>query len=247
MYTVRSVAGKGFGLFATQPISRGQRILTDNVLVSITGPNGDILRSAYKLSQQARQVLLGLSSNATKHSSVLRWMESIWLSRWYPRSLRTNHSIINIFRNNNFDIGNSVRAIFPAAARINHACVPNSQGNFNPSLNAFTIHAVHDVLPGEEITVSYLWDQLGLQAWRQDTLLERYGFNCGCNICGEELAVRQAREERRSSLRRKLSALAEQAASNGGRIEPSKEFETMSTMLEVYEEEGIRGREASSL
>lgn len=246
MYAVRNVAGKGLGLFATQRIPRGQRILTDNALLSITGSNGDILRSAYQLSQQARQILLGLSSNATKHSSLLRWLESIWLSRWEPRSLRTNHSIINIFRNNNFDIGNSVRAIFPAAARINHACVPNSQGNYNHSLNAFTIHAVHDVLPDEEITVSYLWDQLGLRDWRQNTLLERYGFACSCNTCGEEAALRQAREERRVALRQKLSVLAETAATSG-EIKSTDELAMMTTMLEVYEEEGIRGREASSL
>lgn len=247
MHKIQRVAGKGLGLFATQCIPRGQRILTDKALLSIRFPDGDILQNASRLSQTAHKTLLGLSVNAGKHSSLLRWLESIWSSRWSPRSVRTNHSIINIFRNNNFDIGYGIRAVFPTAARINHTCVPNAQGNFNTFLDAFTVHAVHDVPPGEEITVSYLEDQLGLREWRQQVLLERYGFVCNCATCDETSYDADARESRRASLRRNLSLLAETAAANSDEFGPHAELGLMIAMLDVYENEGIRGREVATL
>lgn len=246
MYTIQQITGKGLGLIATQKIPRGTRILTDNVLLSINGPQYDILRSAYALSLQARQALLDLSRNTTKYTSTLSWLESIWLSRWQPRSIKSNHNIINVFRNNNFDIGDGLRAVFPSAARINHACVPNAQGNFNKSLNAFTIHATHEIRDGEELTISYLEDQLGMQAWRQSALLDRYGFGCTCAACTASAVLAQASEKRRTNLREKLAKLAEQAATDTG-LDPTVELAMMEKMLEVYELEGIRGREVASL
>lgn len=246
MFKVHQIAGKGLGLIATQKIPRGQRILTDKILLSINSPNGDILQSAYTLSLQARQALLALSVNAAKYTSVLSWLESFWLSRWYPRSTKINHNILNIFRNNNFDIGDSIRAVFPAAARINHACVPNAQGNFNSVLDAFTVHATHDLFEGDEITISYLDDQLGLRQWRQSTLLGRYGFACDCAACGAHASVREAREARRVGVRQELAVLSGKAAAHG-QIAPEEELILMTKMLEVYEAEGLRGREVSSL
>jgi hypothetical protein len=245
MFSIQQAAGKGFGIFATQKILRGQRILTDSALLSVHGPNADILHSARKLGVQAKQSLLSLSTNQSKHASPLSWLESLWLSRWSLPSVRTNHSMINIFRNNNFNIGDSVRAVFPVVARINHACVPNSQGNFNTSLGAFTVHAVHDVFLGEEITLSYLDDQLGLREWRRTLLRERYGFECNCAIC--DATVGDTHEKRRASLRQKLKQFAEKADGSSEHAENLDEFTIMTALLKVYEEEGIRGREAATL
>lgn len=246
MYNVQNITGKGIGLIATQNIPRGTRILSDNVLISINAPNYDIVGSAYALSLQARQTLLDLSRNTRKHGSAWSWFESIWLSKSQPRSMRMNHDIINVFRNNNFDIGSGLRAVFPAAARINHACVPNAQGNFNTSLNKFTIHATHDIQDGEELSISYLEDQLALKTSRQEILLDRYGFGCMCAACTASDRVAKASEGRRIEIRDKLSQLAQQSSRDGA-LDPVAELAMMERMLEVYELEGIRGREASSL
>jgi hypothetical protein len=161
MFTLRPIIGKGFGLTATQRIPRGQRILTDKPLLSIPfadvfGGTRELLRKTWTLPAAEREELLSLSVNHDKTRSPLRLLETLWLSKSAPTKLTANHAIINVFRNNCFHIGDGVRAVFPQAARLNHACVPNAQGNFHSGLGAFAVHAVKEIAEEEEITISYL-------------------------------------------------------------------------------------------
>ncbi|KZL85172.1 tpr domain-containing protein [Colletotrichum incanum] len=240
MFAIRQAAGKGLGVFASKPILRGQRILTDKALLTISSSDSSsIIQQAHLLSTAGQKSLLSLSMNPSK-SSVFSWLESIWRSKSAPQNTVSNHTILNIFRNNNFNIGNQIQALFPQVARLNHSCVPNSQGNFNKTLNAFTIHATRDIKNEEEITISYLDEHLGLRDSRQSALQDGYGFVCGCSACNP--ATSEVGEARRTEIKRKLEHFAETASEN-----PNDEFEMMLALLDAYHAEGIRGREVSTM
>ncbi|OHE96960.1 TPR domain-containing protein [Colletotrichum orchidophilum] len=241
MFNVRQAVGKGLGVFASRPILTGQRILTDQALLTITSSDSNsILRQAHLLSTAGRESLLSLSTNPSK-SSVFSWLESIWRSKSAPQNTVSNHTILNIFRNNNFNIGNQTQALFPRVARLNHSCVPNAQGNFHKGLNAFTIHATRDIATEEEITISYLDEHLGLRQSRQTALHNGYGFTCACSACSPTTAS-EAGEARRADIARKLELFAEAASED-----PEDEFNVMLALLDAHEAEAIRGREVSTM
>ncbi|KAF2277706.1 uncharacterized protein EI97DRAFT_270942 [Westerdykella ornata] len=107
-------------------------------------------------------------------------------------------------------------SLFPHIARVNHACVPNAQVNWNPSPSPshssspssspspslfpspppssssskeqplLTLHAIHPIPQGAEILISYLPETFALRAERQRKLREGYGFVCGC-AAGEDV------------------------------------------------------------
>ncbi|KAK8151217.1 hypothetical protein BKA80DRAFT_184592, partial [Phyllosticta citrichinensis] len=76
-------------------------------------------------------------------------------------------------------------AICAEASRLNHSCTPNIQFTWNENVlgGAITMHALRDILPGEEITASYV-DLLRSTAERKEKLHNAYGFDCACAVCG---------------------------------------------------------------
>ncbi|KAI8308201.1 SET domain-containing protein 5 [Colletotrichum sp. SAR11_240] len=241
MFTVRQAAGKGLGVFAAKPIPRGQRVLADRALLTLlpSETSANILRQAHALPTAGQKSLLSLSLNPGK-AGVLSWAESLWQSKTSPGRTVLNHTILNIFRNNNFNIGDETQALFPQVARLNHSCVPNAQGNFNKKLDAFTVHATRDIKPEEEITISYLDEHLGLRQARQDHLQDGYGFLCDCAACDPKTS--EAGEARRAEIAAKLQQFAEAASED-----PRAEFELMLALVKAYDMEGIRGREAATM
>ncbi|TDZ39005.1 SET domain-containing protein 5 [Colletotrichum trifolii] len=241
MFAVRQAAGKGLGAFAVKLIPTGRRILADKALLTFTSSNGtgSLLQKVHALTTADKSSLLQLSRNPSK-SGVLSWVESLWLNKTSPGRTALNHEILNIFRNNNFNIGDEVQALFPQVARLNHSCVPNAQGNFNKALGAFTVHATRDIKPEEEITISYLDEHLGLRDSRQSALQDGYGFTCGCPACSS--ATSAAGEARRAETAQKLDKFAELASQD-----PDDEFQMMMALLEAYDAEKIRGREVATM
>ena len=75
--------------------------------------------------------------------------------------------------------------LFPIAARLNHSCLPNAYIAFNRRIGQLTVHATHDVLPGEEITFPYLGaTSFYMPRERRQEGLRRWGFECVCAACG---------------------------------------------------------------
>lgn len=76
-------------------------------------------------------------------------------------------------------------AIFPDAARLNHACSPNAMYYLVPDTLTHVVHATRDIAVGEEITVSYIGVMQGIDS-RRRMLREGFGFECGCERCLRE-------------------------------------------------------------
>ncbi|KAK5134688.1 hypothetical protein LTR08_006203 [Meristemomyces frigidus] len=164
----------------------------------------------------------------------------------YLQSFRGYPTVLNLFRNNNFDLGNGTQAVFGEISRLNHACVPNAQGNFNASLGSFTIHAVRPIEADEEITLSYLVEHGALSASRQSRLTDHYGFLCDCPACDMGSERGRKGEERRTRMQARLHEHAEGVAK---RELPDlvAELEVMLEMVQMYEAEGIAGRELATM
>ncbi|CAJ2501395.1 Uu.00g042480.m01.CDS01 [Anthostomella pinea] len=254
MIEVRHAGAKGFGVFAKALIPRGSRLLAESSLISIDNHKPSILRAARQLTSRDHQKLLALSPNPVKRRSILSNLEAALLS--LPRVERhaVNLNTLNIFRNNNFGLSDDAgtRAVFETVARINHSCVPNSQGNFHTGIGQFVVHALRPIPCGDEITISYLDDQLAGGEARREHLEEGYGFTCACSLCGGGSSITAKSESRRADLQRDLGVFAEAKAARDGQTavtdaDADVELVMMNTLIAAYEAEGLAGRELATI
>lgn len=267
MYEIKAAGAKGLGVFASSIIPRGTRILAERPLFTIPKDNS-IHRNIYYairlLSPEARTQFLQLSSHGGTRLSLVRWAQAAFHTtksalsslatlkptdrrrigteahRW---TLSENVKTLNIFLANNFDLGDSQgRAIFRNISRINHSCVPNAQGNFNEGLEKFTVHAVREIDKGEELTISYLPEHGATRQSRQERLEDVYGFKCDCPVCDSNSMLSQQSDIRRKKMHEQIARFAESGETN---IE--QEHRMTEDFIRVLEDDGIVGREVSSM
>ncbi|KAG8364608.1 hypothetical protein BUALT_Bualt18G0015200 [Buddleja alternifolia] len=77
-------------------------------------------------------------------------------------------------------------AFFPLQSCMNHSCIPNAKAfkREEDRDGQATILALRPIIKGEEITISYIDEELPYEE-RQE-LLADYGFTCKCPRCSEE-------------------------------------------------------------
>ncbi|KAI8465647.1 MAG: hypothetical protein J3K34DRAFT_82272 [Monoraphidium minutum] len=82
----------------------------------------------------------------------------------------------------------SVVGLWPAFAYFNHSCIPAAV--HYAVGDRLVVRAVQDMAAGDEVTVSYLGrEEFAPAQARQAVLLERWGFECGCERCTVEAAA----------------------------------------------------------
>lgn len=250
MFRVSHAGAKGFGVFATRPIASGTRIIADRILLSIDNRDTSVLRAAARLKSEDLNGLLSLSLNTAKQKSLSYLAAAVWGSFPSLGSVTQRRDLLNIFYNNNFALSgpSGKRAVFLTVARLNHSCIPNSQGNLNTALpgSQFTIHALREIAEGEEITISYLHDELGIRSVRQKVLKDGYGFECACEICrtSESGERHEHSHQRRMKIQQLLADFSEQQTTTSS---TSGELNLTKAVIETYEKEGLAGRELASL
>jgi len=265
MYEIRHAGAKGLGVFATSNILRGTRVFSERPLLAIRQDQNasDVYATSKLLSLKDQKQLLQLSVALTRQLSVIRWIHTLWYTLKQTaldinssirgngsfsvptgRSIREHNTILNVFRNNAFELGSagSIQlAVFRSISRINHSCLPNAEGNFNIAIGCFTIHALRDITPDEEIVINYLDSQSAIRETRQEKLLSGYGFACGCPACNLDLTRAVTGEDKRVKIREAFACYAETASAEGQTSE--KELHTMQKLISLFEEEGIYGSE----
>ncbi len=252
MYHIQHAGPKGFGLFATRAIQRGTRILAERPTFTIRSDH-DLLPAFKTIASGNKAYISNLSASSAKKPPVLDWSEAVWhvvrgvLTQ--PRGLfplEEYKTLLAAFRNNCFNIGDDTRAIFHDISRLNHSCVPNAQGNFNSALGSFTIHATQEIKHDQEITISYLAEHGAMRHSREAQLHQGYGFKCGCPACDSSTARGQESEKRRKDLREKLVEFAKNA--EGLSVGDGKaELEMVMSLIRMFEEEGLWGRELATM
>ncbi|RMY49548.1 hypothetical protein D0865_07420 [Hortaea werneckii] len=266
MYQIRHTAAKGLGVFATRNIPRGTRILAEKPVILVKSER-DVYNAFRSLHEQDRNELMQLSVSSQRRSNILGWAEGLWHASQQAlsgglvvvhgdgqtktrlpdiNSITEYPAVLNVFRNNNFDIGNGTQAIFKDISRLNHACIPNAQGNFNANLDRFTIHALRPISEDEEITLSYLAEHGASRSARQNRLQSNYGFPCDCPACDTTTERGKLDEEARQRMQSRLHSYAQSVSEQEG-PDQITELEIMNHMIEMREEQGLAGRELATM
>ncbi|KAH9223624.1 hypothetical protein DL95DRAFT_517736 [Leptodontidium sp. 2 PMI_412] len=268
MIDIRTAGAKGLGVFAKKLIPRGTRIFSERPLLTIQSDNVGSLYPAVKLlSTQDRDALMALSSFRTRELDLMRWSVALihtakttistvlsafqGKTAFAPANKRNSISdhveVVSIFRSNSFSIGAKLGiALFPKIARINHSCLPNAQGNFHEGLGRFNVHATRDIEADEEVSLNYLLESGQLRDVRVEKLSRGYGFECACPACDMSGKRGKDGEEKRIAMGELLKAFVERPMV-GDVSDKEAELETIMAYIELYEGEGIAGKELSSM
>lgn len=250
MYQIRHAGAKGLGVFAKHGLARGTRVIAERPVLAVKNER-EVFAAAERLAAQDRSDLSQFSINEAKRSSGFDWAAAAWhqlRNGSIPRRSTTTESLntLDVFRNNNFDIGNHTQAMFQDISRINHTCVPNCQGNFNSAIGQFTIHAIRPIDADEEVTISYLDEHAATRESRQSRLHNGYGFHCNCPICHDDTQVGRESEERRRRMQDKLKEYAEKASASET-PDHQVELDGLRYLINFFEDEGLAGRELATM
>ncbi|KAK4496746.1 hypothetical protein PRZ48_012729 [Zasmidium cellare] len=160
LYIVKDSPGKGRGVFATQSISPGTKIMKDPVSIKI-------LKDPVSINEtDVNKALRLLSSN-----DQARFMALHEGSRPYPSKA------FRIYKANAFG-SKGLGRIHLNVSLINHSCVPNAEDEPNDK-DEMEVVAVKPIAKGEESFISYNPDFITMpKKHRQICTRMYYGFEC---------------------------------------------------------------------
>lgn len=234
MYSVTPVKGKGMGVIATRMIHRGELIMANTASLMVDyGAFNHLTKAEYEQLQAD-----AVDSLPEKHRARV-----LDLSTHDAANLTHVELANKVLTTNSFDIDPDEEdpeqhyafyTLFPEIARMNHDCRANADYYYDPESLTQYVHAVRTILPGEEITVSYL-NPLLTRRKRTERLRRNWGFGCGCAACTAPVAQGHASDARVTLIQKLAGELADYGAES--RATPQ--------MAELYagllEQEGLWG------
>jgi len=194
-FEVRDIPGKGKGIIATDYIRRGERILANTASLMI---------DYAVFSDLDYNIYTELQAYAVDHLPLAHRDAILNLSSHNATNLTYTQLLDRIIATNMFDIEpdeddpfeEPFAVVFPDIARLNHDCRPNADYRFSHASLAQTVVASRDIMPGEEITISYI-DPLQPHKERMAKLVRSWGFQCTCPLCAMEEQARIAESDAR--------------------------------------------------
>ncbi|KAJ3565263.1 hypothetical protein NPX13_g7571 [Xylaria arbuscula] len=194
---IAEIPDKGRGLIATKTIRKGERILAAKPALLVH-------RDAFR--QVAMQDMFYLMDLAV--SNLPKARRESYMGQ---AGSMGSHKITDILFTNSFQVTLGGHdgfhyANFPEVSVLNHDCRPNMAFFIDGNLTHHT-HAVRDISPGEELTISYV-DALQIRSERQERTRNSLGFSCTCSQCTlpkEELDASDDRIRTISRIERELS------------------------------------------
>lgn len=225
MYALQDAVGKGKGLFATEKISKGTRILSEEAVITLSEQV-----SSERLGTSIRQQVDALSEHQRQ---AFLSMHNI-----HPYK-NTTEQCLGIFRTNSLpaEAVGGKGGIFLEACRINHACDNNAQKNWNDTIKRHTVHALRDIDKGEEITLTYL-SPLKNRKTRQKILLERFGFICLCRLCSLPPEQSQESDRRLEEIHRLDGVIDQLGTEEGLLVSPLRTLGYLDRQVRLYSEQG---------
>ncbi|KAK3293646.1 uncharacterized protein B0H64DRAFT_477154 [Chaetomium fimeti] len=254
-YELRDMPGKGKGLIATRKISRGEVFMVDYAAVVADTKLPGRVRQA-----QGRQLLseaierlpgadevLSLARSSPDPDNVPAGEDVMTTNSFgveingkgymalFPRIAVSLFGVVGVLR------GKAVRTIIDAnpsctIQRMNHACKPSAITRFNATTLSNTATAFHDILPNEELTISYA--EFGLPSAARRQTLRKWGFTCTCALCSlpaDELAASDERRTRVSRLGKEVIELVQ----HGDKDDLKTAVELYAEAVDAVKEEGL--------
>ncbi|TID17429.1 SET domain-containing protein 5 [Venturia nashicola] len=217
-YEMRPIPGRGFGLVANRTVQRGEKIFEDTpILIAqpIAEKDGLTEEELYRLYRVAVERL------PKKSQELVMGLHGHF----------GGDAVYDRFSTNAFNVFDFA-ALFPETSRMNHDCRPNAGYYFDKTTFTHKVHAVREISPEEEITISYITPFLTSQQ-RLDRIPDQWGFNCTCSLCSsskEHLAASDRRLEEIRNLEAQLKDLS-----------PTRiaKVETAEKLISLYKEEGF--------
>ncbi len=189
-YEIKPAPGKGLGMFSSDMIKRGTRILDEEALMTVSGMSySAILPGFIDLGLEKKAIFMSLAgAEDEEEAENLAWYLSEVEKNVDPgaqnsMSYKDQAEVQLIFRSNSFDITPHTSGIFPVASRMNHSCIPNVYHTWNSNINRLTVHALRNIEPGEELLTTYIPAVLTLEQRNDEEHLGNYGFTCTCRAC----------------------------------------------------------------
>lgn len=162
--------GKGRGLVANKTLHRGEKIFSSTPIL-ITDSD------AFQLDESERLALL------------YRGVDTLPLATqalfWALMGHFDIDPVDDRIGTNNFDSvidGIAQQVLFPEIAMMNHDCRPNAAYFWDEELLTHYVHAIRDIYPGEEITITYIDNEKDRET-RMRRLEKNWGFKCSCAAC----------------------------------------------------------------
>ncbi|KAK7006295.1 hypothetical protein R3P38DRAFT_3037765 [Favolaschia claudopus] len=169
------IPGKGRGVIAREFIPQGTRIIAEKPVIKFSGCTSvGYMESVHKALSSTSKFEFFLSFPCMQGGD--------------PILGRFKHFLPCESGDDN------AHGLFATICRINHTCCsplsgPNAIYCWREDLNREVLHALRDIAPMEEITVSYI----ACQIQKQDPpvyLRENFGFVCSCSGCRRSLQLR---------------------------------------------------------
>ncbi|KAK7053558.1 SET domain-containing protein [Favolaschia claudopus] len=164
------IPGKGKGVIAKEPISRGTRILSEKPRVVLDGRNNlRLQREISGLSKEQLDFVLSFPGSGTNVFERLKHFTPAGGDSW---------------------------GLCGTVCRINHVCCspksrPNVTYSWNNDSEEEELYALTEIQAGQELEVSYVSNASGYEEPLK-YLREKYGFDCTCPGCSRPLAEREA-------------------------------------------------------
>lgn len=213
LFEVRSnIPGKGRGLVALTDIAKGARVIAEQPLLSLGSsfdiPVADAIQ-AFALSMYSPTHLINASVNKEVQGLVngLSMTEQLAFHNLYNRSPTSPYKFAEILKCNALPgaptrpiDGTMDNVLFTTLSKVNHACVPNCIYRWNERLGKGTLHAVHDIPEGDELTLDFCKHSCLTLNQRHKNLEAGWGFTCKCTLCSSSAADLAASDARRTEL-----------------------------------------------
>ncbi|KAG9037148.1 hypothetical protein FRB95_006702 [Tulasnella sp. JGI-2019a] len=238
LFVVKDVGGKGKGTVAARDIKRGERILVDKPLIKIPRDTPsiaaeNILDQVNTLTEDQLNAFLSLSYHHT-----------VALADGTQKEINPQEADmpLAIVQTNALAVEGGMLGVFPRAARMNHGCAAafNAVHSWREEEGELHVHALKDIMAGEEILLSYT-DTKQPRSDRQAFLLMHYHFDCACPVCSlpqVEADESDARLLKIHNLYKKLNTWTED------KIDGIEAIRIVNEIWETGDEEGYTGERA---
>ncbi|KAI1207730.1 SET domain-containing protein [Annulohypoxylon truncatum] len=216
-FHIEKVKGKGIGIFADRKIRKGEVILVrPPTLMVQTSPHVEMERATLdalyslaveKLPRKGQELFMGQ------------------MGRDIYDKIETN--CFQLYVDGSRESGSHL-GCYPEVSRFNHDCRPNI--HYRITNMTHTTVAARDILPGEELSVSYI--DLMLPREERRSRLRGWGFDCSCSHCSmsdDEAAASDARLLKIEELETALENFNETVVT----------AETGAQLVELYEKERL--------